>query len=180
VALDSGSADAVGAFLAARDEAGKPPIRGLIHAAGVTEGQLLTELEVDRLRTTMWPKISGSRVLHEAFPPGSVEFFYLTSAAGAVFGVPGQGAYASANAYLDGLARARHRQGCRALSLNWVAWRGLGFATEARWCSTNSSGWARGRSSAGGVPGLGASTPSTWRRRSWCRSPVGSPPTRSR
>ena len=132
VALDSGSADAVGAFLAARDEAGKPPIRGLIHAAGVTEGQLLTELEVDRLRTTMWPKISGSRVLHEAFPPGSVEFFYLTSAAGAVFGVPGQGAYASANAYLDGLARARHRQGCRALSLNWVAWRGLGFATEAQ------------------------------------------------
>ncbi len=132
VALDVGSAESLSALLAARDEAGKPPIRGVIHAAGVTEGQLLTELEDDRLRTTMWPKISGSRALHEAFPPGSVDFFFLTSAAGAVFGVPGQGAYASANAYLDGLARARHRAGCRALSLNWVAWRGLGFATEAQ------------------------------------------------
>ncbi len=132
VALDVGSPEALSALLAARDEAGKPPIRGVIHAAGVTEGQLLTELEDDRLRTTMWPKISGSRALHEAFPPGSVDFFYLTSAAGAVFGVPGQGAYASANAYLDGLARARHRAGDRALSLNWVAWRGLGFATEAQ------------------------------------------------
>lgn len=132
VALDVGSPEAVSALLAARDDAGKPPIRGVIHAAGVTEGQLLTELEDDRLRTTMWPKIAGSRVLHEAFPPGSVDFFFFTSAAGAVFGVPGQGAYASANAYLDGLARARHRAGCRSLSLNWVAWRGLGFATEAQ------------------------------------------------
>jgi len=131
VAVDVGSEEAVRTLLAARDDAGEPPVRGVIHAAGLTEGQLLTESEDSRLRRTMWPKISGAQVLHQTFPPGTLDFFYLTSAAGAVFGVPGQGAYASANAYLDGLARARHHQGCHTVSLNWVAWRGLGFATAA-------------------------------------------------
>ncbi len=131
VALDVGSRDAVQALLARRDDDGEPPIRGVIHAAGVTEGQLLTEISDNRLRRTMWPKIAGAQVLHESFPPGSLEFLFLTASAGTVFGVPGQGAYASANAYLDGLARARHRQGCHTVSLDWVAWRGLGFATDA-------------------------------------------------
>jgi phthiocerol/phenolphthiocerol synthesis type-I polyketide synthase A len=131
VALDVGSRDALLYLLAGRDNEGAPPIRGVIHAAGVNEGQLLTEISDDRLRRTMWPKIVGAQVLHEAFPPGSIDFLYLTASAGAVFGVPGQGAYASANAYLDGLARARHRQGCNTVSLDWVAWQGLGFAADA-------------------------------------------------
>ncbi|BBX22505.1 phthiocerol synthesis polyketide synthase type I PpsA [Mycolicibacter terrae] len=130
-ALDIGSRDGVIDLLARRDAAGAPPIRGIIHAAGVTEGQLLTEVDEDRLRDTMWPKVAGAQVLHELFPPASVDFFFMTAAAGAVFGVPGQGAYASANAYLDGLARARHQRGCHSVSLDWVAWKGLGFGAEA-------------------------------------------------
>ena len=132
VALDVGSRDAVQALLARRDSDGAPPIRGVIHAAGVTESQLLTEIADSRLRRTMWPKIAGAQALHKAFPPGSLDFFFLTASAGAVFGIPGQGAYAAANAYLDGLARARHRQGCHTVSLDWVAWQGLGFANDAQ------------------------------------------------
>ena len=129
--LDVGSRAAVADLLARRDAAGAPPIRGIIHAAGITEGQLLTEVETERLRDTMWPKVAGAQVLNELFPPGSLDFFFMTAAAGAVFGVPGQGAYASANAYLDGLARARHQLGCHSVSLDWVAWKGLGFGAEA-------------------------------------------------
>jgi len=132
VALDVGSREAVQALLAKRVAEGAPPIRGVIHAAGVTESQLLTEISDDRLRRTMWPKIAGAQALHETFPPGSVDFFHLTASAGAIFGVPGQGAYASANAYLDCLARARHHQGGHTLSLDWVAWQGVGFAKDAK------------------------------------------------
>jgi phthiocerol/phenolphthiocerol synthesis type-I polyketide synthase A len=131
VAVDVGSREEVQALLARRDGDGAAPIRGVIHAAGVTEGQLLTEISDDRLRRTMWPKIAGAQTLHEFFPPGTLDFLFLTASAGTVFGVPGQGAYASANAYLDGLARARRRQGCHTVSLDWVAWRGLGFAANA-------------------------------------------------
>jgi phthiocerol/phenolphthiocerol synthesis type-I polyketide synthase A len=132
VALDVGSGDAVAALIAQRDAAGAPPIRGVVHAAGVTEGQLLTEVSADRARRTMWPKIAGARVLHEAFPASDVDFFYMTASAGAIFGVPGQGAYAAANAYLDCLARARHHRGGHTVSLDWVAWHGLGFAKDAQ------------------------------------------------
>jgi len=129
--LDIGSSEAVNALLARRDADGAAPIRGVIHAAGVTDSQLLTEIDESRLRDTMGPKIAGGRALHDAFPPDSLDFLFLTASAGAVFGVPGQGAYAAANAYLDGLARARHRAGGYTASLDWVAWRGLGFAAGA-------------------------------------------------
>jgi phthiocerol/phenolphthiocerol synthesis type-I polyketide synthase A len=131
VAIDVGSREAMQDLLARRDANGAPPIRGVIHAAGVTESQLLTDIEDSRLRRTMWPKIAGARALHEAFAPATVDFFYLTASAGAVFGIPGQGAYAAANAYLDCLARARHQQNCHTVSLDWAAWQGLGFASNA-------------------------------------------------
>jgi phthiocerol/phenolphthiocerol synthesis type-I polyketide synthase A len=132
VALDIGSLDAMRALLAKRDAEGAAPIRGVVHGAGITDAHLFTELDEERLRRTVWPKIAGAQVLHQTFPPGSLDFLFLTAAAGAVFGVPGQGAYAAANAYLDGLAQLRHRQGCHTVSQDWVAWRGLGFGAEAQ------------------------------------------------
>ncbi|MBS1694726.1 MAG: acyltransferase domain-containing protein [Actinobacteria bacterium] len=129
--MDIGSAGQLTDMLDRRDRAGAPPIRGVIHAAGVTGDQLLTAATDDVMAQVLRPKIGGAEALHEAFPPGSVDFFYLTASAGALFGVPGQGSYAAANAYLDALARARHRQGCHTVSLDWVAWHNLGFAAGA-------------------------------------------------
>ncbi|MCZ0730511.1 type I polyketide synthase [Mycolicibacterium iranicum] len=131
-ALDIGSRDDLTAWLSRRDEQGSPPIRGIIHGAGLTDSQLLTDIDDERLRTTLWPKVAGAQALHEAFPVDSLDFLYLTASAGTVFGVPGQGAYAAGNAYLDGLARARHRLGGITASLDWVAWRGLGFGSDAQ------------------------------------------------
>jgi phthiocerol/phenolphthiocerol synthesis type-I polyketide synthase A len=131
VACDVGSGAAVAALLARRDADGDPPIRGVVHAAGVNEGQLVTEVGQGGLRRVMWPKIAGAQVLAEAFAPGSLDFFFLMASAGTVFGVPGQAGYAAGNAYLDCVARARHRQGCHTVSLDWVAWQGVGFGAEA-------------------------------------------------
>ena len=127
VTLDIGSAEAMKAMLDKRDADGAPALRGVIHAAGMTEAQLLTEIDGDRVHRTVWPKVAGAKVLDETFPPGSLDFLYLAASAGAVFGIPGQGAYAAGNAYLDALARSRHGQGDNTVSLDWVAWQGLGF-----------------------------------------------------
>ncbi len=132
VAADIGCHDDVQALLAKRDRDGAAPIRGIIHAAGVTNDQLVTAITDDAVQQVMWPKIGGGQVLHEAFPPGSVDFFFLTASAAGIFGIPGQGSYAAANSYLDALARARRQQGCHTMSLDWVAWRGLGFAADAQ------------------------------------------------
>ena len=70
VALDVGSPEAVQVLLATRDRDGAPPIRGVIHTAGVTESKLLTETAETTFRRVMWPKIAGGQALQAAFPPG--------------------------------------------------------------------------------------------------------------
>ncbi len=130
-AIDVAAPGAVHELVARRDAAGAPPIMGVVHAAGLDDSALVTDLDTATIRRVLAPKVAGGQALHEAFPPGSLDFFVATASAGAVFGVPGQGAYAAANAYLDGLAAERHATGCHSLSLDWVAWHGLGFAAGA-------------------------------------------------
>ncbi len=131
VALDVAAPHAVQAMLDRRDGDGAPPIRGVIHGAGVTRNQLLTGLDIAGLREVMSPKVAGAQALDAAFPPESVDFFFLIASAATVFGVPGQGSYAAANAYLDALARARQCRGGHTLSIDWEAWRGLGLGADA-------------------------------------------------
>ena len=130
-AVDVASPGALRQLVDRRDQDGAPPVRGVIHAAGVTGDHLVTGISDATARRVMAPKIGGAQALHTLFPAGQLDFMFLTASAGSVFGVPGQGAYAAANAYLDCLAHARHRQGCHTVSLDWVAWEGLGFAADA-------------------------------------------------
>ena len=130
VALDVAEPGALEDFLARRDELGAPVIRGVVHAAGVTENSLVTDTGADGFARVMSPKIAGAQAIHTVFGD-DLDFFHMTGTAGTVFGVPGQGGYAAANAYLDALARRRHRSGSHTMTLDWVAWRGLGFAAEA-------------------------------------------------
>ena len=159
VALDVGSRDGVRALLAKRDSEGAPPIRGVIHAAGVTESQLLTEIADSQLRRTMWPKIAGAQALHEAFPPAALDFFFLTASAGTVFGIPGQGAYAAANADLDCLARARHRKAATPSVWTGLRGRDSGSALTRMSSFKSFNGWGRGRSPQRSLHRLGVRAP---------------------
>jgi 6-methylsalicylic acid synthase len=114
------------------DAPGLSPIRGVVHAAGVLDSRLLSDLDEPSLRAVLRPKVAGALVLHELFPPGTVEFLVLFSSCGQLLGMPGQASYAAANAFLDGLARHRHALGdTAALSLGWTSWRGQGMAVDA-------------------------------------------------
>ncbi|KNA93308.1 type I polyketide synthase [Gordonia sp. w5E2] len=131
VALDVADASALRAFLERRDDAGAPQVRGVIHAAGVTVNRLLTDTDAETLHTVMRPKIAGAQALSEVFEASELDFCHLTGSAGALFGIPGQGGYAAANAYLDAFARFANPSHGRTLSIDWVAWEGLGFAADA-------------------------------------------------
>ncbi len=131
VAADVGDAPTLHASLR-QATADLPPIRGVVHAAGVLDNRAALDINHASLTTVMHPKVSGARLLHELFPPGTVDFFVLFSSCGPLLGLHGQTAYAAANAYLDGLARHRHHSGVTdTISFQWTSWRGLGMSTSS-------------------------------------------------
>lgn len=105
-----------------------PPLRGVIHAAGVLADGALVQQEWANFEKVLAPKVSGAWNLHlltEALP---LDFFVLFSSGSAVMGAAGQGNYAAANAFLDGLAHYRAARGLPGLSINWGAWSEVGMA----------------------------------------------------
>jgi len=113
-------------FLRTYGEEGWPPIRGVFHTAGVIDDRLLQNLDPASLAQVLRPKVLGSWLLHKLLP--DLEVFVLFSSLGSLWGQPGQGNYAAANAFLDALAHYRQGQGLPGLSINWGVWSGLGFA----------------------------------------------------
>nr|BFE29983.1 type I polyketide synthase [Actinomadura rugatobispora] len=126
--LDVADPAALARLLSDLDREGHPPIRGVVHAAGVLADRMLADTGAADLEAVLRAKAVGASVLHRAFPPGTLDFFVLFSSAAALAGVPGQGTYAAANAYLDALAHLRRNRGCTATSIDWGVWEGLGFA----------------------------------------------------
>lgn len=89
-----------------------PPIRGIVHAAGVSDGTLLTHTTREALTRVMRPKVRGVMVLDRLFPPGTLDFFVLLSSCGQLAHITGQTSYAAANAFLDAFAVRRRTTGC--------------------------------------------------------------------
>ena len=107
---------------------GWPPIRGVVHAAGVLQDGLLLQLDGAAINKVLRPKMVGGWLLHHLLREAPLDFFVVFSSAGSLMGQPGQGNYAAANAFLDALAQHRRAQGLTALSINWGAWTESGFA----------------------------------------------------
>ncbi|MBN1814014.1 MAG: SDR family NAD(P)-dependent oxidoreductase [Anaerolineae bacterium] len=107
-----------------------PPLRGLIHAAGVLADGTLLQLDRERFGRVMGPKVEGAWNLHNATLGRSLDWFVLFSSAASLLGSPGQGNYAAANAFLDALAHHRRLQGLPALSINWGPWSKVGLAAQ--------------------------------------------------
>jgi len=96
-----------------------PPLAGIAHAAMVLDDRTALELEEERFRRVMAPKVLGAWNLHALTRECPLDFFVLFSSAAALLGSPGQGNYAAANAFLDSLAHYRRSKGLCGLSINW-------------------------------------------------------------
>jgi 6-methylsalicylic acid synthase len=130
VAIDLGAADAASTLSTKLDALALPPVRGIVHAAGVLEDQLVLSTTPESFKRVLAPKVAGGLALHKAFPPKTVDFFMLFSSCGQLFGFPGQASYAAGNAFLDSLAEHRRGLGDNAIALQWTSWRGMGMASS--------------------------------------------------
>jgi acyl transferase domain-containing protein/acyl carrier protein len=105
-----------------------PPLRGIIHSAGVLDDGVLVQQSMERFGTVMRAKVAGAWNLHACSRALSLDFLLLFSTGSVYLGAAGQGNYAAANAYLDGLAHYRRAVGLPATAINWGPWSGVGMA----------------------------------------------------
>ena len=67
-----------------------PPVRGIVHCAGVVSDALVEKTGAANLDTTMGPKADGAMVLHRLFPAGTLDFFTMFSSCGQFARLTGQ------------------------------------------------------------------------------------------
>jgi acyl transferase domain-containing protein/short-subunit dehydrogenase/acyl carrier protein len=99
-----------------------PPIKGIIHTAGILDDGILIQQNWQRFKKVMHAKVTGSWNLHQFSQNMPLDFFVMYSSAASLTGNKGQINYAAANAFMDGLAYYRRSKGFPATSINWGPW----------------------------------------------------------
>jgi acyl transferase domain-containing protein/NADP-dependent 3-hydroxy acid dehydrogenase YdfG/acyl carrier protein len=120
-ALDVADADAVAGLVAATS-GGRYPLRGVVHAAGVSVPQFARDARAPEYDQVWRPKVLGGWALHRATTDLPLDFFLSFSSIAATWGSQHLASYAAANAFLDGLAAYRHSLGLPALTVAWSSW----------------------------------------------------------
>lgn len=129
LAVDVCDAQAVADAIRRIDASGAP-LGGIIHSAGVLHDGLLANLSLDDFHRVADPKMRGAWNLCQATREHALEFIVFYSSISSLLGPPGQAAYATANAYLDGLAHELALAGRPAMSINWGPWSEIGMASR--------------------------------------------------
>ncbi|MFG1954456.1 SDR family NAD(P)-dependent oxidoreductase [Micromonospora sp. NPDC048830] len=107
-----------------------PPLRGVVHAAGVLDDGVLARQTWQRFAGVLAPKVAGGWNLHLATRDLPLDFFVLCSSVAALLGSPGQSGYVTANTFLDALAHHRRARGLAATSVDWGPWAAGGMAAR--------------------------------------------------
>jgi acyl transferase domain-containing protein/acyl-CoA synthetase (AMP-forming)/AMP-acid ligase II/acyl carrier protein len=129
-ALDVTAASALAAQLAEWQRLG-PPLRGVIHAAGLNAETPLTDLDWPGCAELLAAKLQGGWALQSSTVELPLDFFITCSSIAALWGGQRQAAYSAANAFLDGLAAYRRAHGQAALSIQWGPLAGSTMLGEA-------------------------------------------------
>lgn len=107
-----------------------PPLRGIVHAAGVVDDHTVMELTPESMERVIAPKLYGVFNLHSCTARDSLDFMMLYSSAASLIGSPGQANYSAANASMDAFAHARTSMGFAATSIHWGPFSDVGMAAS--------------------------------------------------
>jgi acyl transferase domain-containing protein/NADPH:quinone reductase-like Zn-dependent oxidoreductase len=127
--LDVVDEGGLGALLQ-RLRASGPPLRGVIHGAGLLDDAAVLQQNEERMAKVLAPKVRGGWLLDRLTRADPLDWFVLFASVAGVLGSRGQANHSSANAFLDALARERKARGLPALSIDWGAWSEVGAVAD--------------------------------------------------
>ena len=107
-----------------------PPLRGVIHSAGVLDDGTLLQQNTARFEKVFAPKVAGTWNLHRLTAGLTLDWFVVFGAGAAILGERGQANYAAANSFLDSFAHWRRTLGLPAHSVDWGPWSEAGMAAR--------------------------------------------------
>jgi acyl transferase domain-containing protein/acyl carrier protein len=107
---------------------GQPSVRGIFHLAGLAGLVETADLSYATFREVLTPKVTGTRVLHEAAVDQGLDFFFCSSSLSAIWGYRGGFHYAAANAFQDMFMQYRRAAGFPGLALDIGPLAGGGLA----------------------------------------------------
>lgn len=110
----------------------RPPLGGVLHAAGVLDDGLLAAQTPARMRDVASAKVGGLFQIVSLPGIAQADFVVLYSSIASALGTSGQANYAAANAVLDATAHALRARGVRATSIGFGPFAGAGLATDGR------------------------------------------------
>ena len=103
-------------------------LAGVLHSAMVLADEIVLKMSDSAARRVFAPKVTGSWRLHQATAHLDLDWWLTFSSAASLLGTPGQGAYAAANSWVDGLVAHRRSLGLPAVGINWGPWAEVGRA----------------------------------------------------
>jgi phthiocerol/phenolphthiocerol synthesis type-I polyketide synthase C len=103
-------------------------VAGVLHSATVLADETVLNMSESAAAQVFSPKVTGSWRLHEATLGLDLDWWLTFSSAASLLGSPGQGAYAAANSWVDGLVAYRRSRGLPATGINWGPWAEVGRA----------------------------------------------------
>lgn len=122
-------------------------VQGVVHAAGILDDGIITQLTSKRLEPVLRVKVEGAINLVDAGRRNSADRIILVSSVAGVLGGAGQGSYAAANSTLDAIARTASESVTRVQSHMWGLW-----ATTSGMTSTITDAGAARIAASGIVP----------------------------
>ncbi|WP_461012448.1 type I polyketide synthase [Streptomyces capparidis] len=106
------------------------PLTAVFHTAGINRMSHVADLTPAEMSAVLAAKVTGAAHLDELLADRPLDAFVLFSSISGVWGSGEHGAYAAANAYLDGLAQHRRARGLAATSIAWGPWAERGMVAD--------------------------------------------------
>jgi NAD(P)-dependent dehydrogenase (short-subunit alcohol dehydrogenase family)/acyl carrier protein len=106
-------------------------IHGVIHAAGVAGGGIISLKAPEIAAAILAPKVKGTLVLDTLLRDLKPDFFVLCSSISSILPPPGQVDYCGANAFLDAFAHCHNsNDGTFVVSVDWDTWQEVGMVVD--------------------------------------------------